>query len=58
MHDRTQHDGEEADARRVAAAATARVRDHRERLDAMHRHVPPYRCSKAALLLPALATKR
>ncbi len=52
MHNRAQYDGEEADARRVAAAATARVRDHRERLDAMHHHVPPYRCGEAALLLP------
>jgi hypothetical protein len=36
----------------VAAAATARVGDRRERLYAMHCRVPLYRCGKAALLLP------
>jgi hypothetical protein len=34
VHSRAQHDGEEAEARIVAAAATARVGDRRERLDA------------------------
>jgi len=52
VHSRAQHDGEEAEERRVAAAATARVGDRRERLDAMHRHVPPYRCSEAARMIP------
>ena len=52
MHSRAQHDGEEAEERRVAAAATARVGDRRERLDAMHRHVPLYRCSEAARMIP------
>ena len=52
VHGRDQHDGEEAEARRVAAAATTRVGDHRERLDAMHRRVPPYRCCEATRMIP------
>ena len=56
VHSRAQHDGEEADARREAAAATARVGDRRERLDATHRHVPPYRCSEAALCYHRMKT--
>ena len=51
MHGRAQHDGKETDERRVAAAATARVGDRRERLDAMHCRVPPYGCSEAALMI-------
>jgi hypothetical protein len=47
VHGRAQHDGKETDERRVAAAATARVGDRRERLDAMHRRVPPYRLLRA-----------
>jgi len=35
VHGRAQHDGEEAEERIVAAAATARVGDRRERLDAI-----------------------
>ncbi len=49
---RAQHDGKEADERTAAAVATARVGDRRECLDAMHRHVPPDRCSEAARMIP------
>jgi len=52
VHGRKQHDGKEADKRRVAAAATVRVGDRRERLDAVHCRVPPYRCSEAARVIP------
>jgi len=52
VHGRKQHDGKEADERRVAAAATVRVGDRRERLDAVHCRVPPYRCSEAARVIP------
>jgi hypothetical protein len=52
VHGHEQHDGKESVERIVAAAATARVGDRRERLYAMHCRVPLYRCGKAALLLP------
>jgi hypothetical protein len=51
VHSRAQHDGKEADTRRVTAAATAQVGDRRERLDAMHRRALPYRCSEAARMI-------
>jgi len=51
-HGRAQHDGKEADERTAASVATARVGDRLERLDDMHRHVPPDRCSEAALTIP------
>jgi hypothetical protein len=51
VHSRAQHDGEETEARIVAVAATVRVGDRRERLDAMHCRVPPYGCSEAALMI-------
>ncbi len=52
MHGHEHHDGKESIERIVAAAATARVGDRRERLNAMRRHVPPYRCCEAALMIP------
>ncbi len=51
MHVREQHDGEEAEERILAAVATAWVGNRLERLDDIHRRVPPCRCSEAARMI-------